>query len=113
MKLTNEDQKRILLVFFLWLLLLMVVYLILHNLYAFAALPTPPLLYFLPAFIYILASVLLGLWGLFHLRVSFVGRLIILILSVVLLFLGITFIIQGLLRFHLVLDPIMLFDKYI
>jgi hypothetical protein len=101
MKLANENQKRIVFVLFFWLLLLMVVYLILHNLYAFAALPTPPLLYFLPAFIYILASLLLGLWGLFYLRASFVGRLIMLIFSAVLLFLGITFIIQGLLRFHL------------
>ena len=101
MKWTNEDQKRILLVLFLWLLLLMVVYLILHNLYAFAALPTPPLLYFLPAFIYILAGLLLGLWSLLYLRASFISILIAIIFSAALLFLGITFIVQGLLRFHL------------
>ena len=101
MKWTDEDQKRILLVLFLWLLLLMIVYLVLHNFYAFAALPTPPLLYFLPAFIYILAGLLLGLWGLLHLRTSFIGICIVLILSGLLLFLGIAFIIQGLLRFHL------------
>ena len=78
----------------------MAVYLILHNVYAFAALPTPPLLYLLPAFIYILAGLLLGLWSLFHLPASFISRLIVLIFSAALLFLGITFIIQGLLRFH-------------
>ncbi|MBA2679351.1 MAG: hypothetical protein H0U76_13255 [Ktedonobacteraceae bacterium] len=100
MKWTDEDQKRILLVLFLWLLLLMVVYLVLHNLYAFAALPTPPLLYFLPAFIYLLAGLLLGLWGLSYLRRSFIGMCTVLILSAVLLSLGVVFIVQGLVHFR-------------
>ena len=85
------------LVLFLWLLILMVAYLLLHNYYAIAALPTPPLLYFLPAFIYTLAGCLMGAWGLLHLRAVPIGLLVVLAVSIVLLTLGVIFGIQGLL----------------
>ena len=85
------------LVLFLWLLILMVAYLLLHNFYAIAALPTPPLLYFLPAFIYILAGCLIGAWGLLYLRAISIGLLVVLATSIVLLILGVIFGVQGLL----------------
>ena len=97
MKYTNEGQKRVMLVLFLWLLILMVAYLLLHNFYAITALPTPPLLYFLPAFIYMLAGCLIGSWGWLNLRTLPISLFVVLVVSIVLLALGIIFGVQGLL----------------
>ena len=100
MKYTNEVWRRVLLVLCLWLLILMIAYLLLHNFYAFTALPTPPLLYFLPAFIYILAGSLTGLWSLLHIRTPSISLLAVLALGIVLLGLGVIFSVQGLQHLH-------------
>jgi phosphatidylserine synthase len=92
---TGEPQKQFMLALCVWLCILMVGYTLLHMLYTIVSFPTPPILYFLPAFIYIVGGLLLVRWCVKTLRKStrpvFSGALIVLVVSLALLLLGAVF----------------------
>jgi hypothetical protein len=91
----DEPQKEFTLAVCLWLGILIGGYTLLHMLYTFVSFPTPPLLYFLPAAIYIIGGLLMARWCIKTLRantrLAFTGIFIVLSVSVALLILGAIF----------------------
>ncbi len=92
---TDEPQKEFTLAICLWLGILIGGYTVLHVLYSLFSFPTPPILYFLPAAIYIIGGLLMAGWCVKTLRMNtrqkFTGAFIMLGVSVALLILGAIF----------------------
>jgi hypothetical protein len=92
---TDEPQKEFTLALCLWLGILSAGYTLLHMLYSFFSFPTPPILYFLPAAIYIIGGLLMAGWCIKTLRTNtrpkFTGAFVMLAVSLALLTLGAIF----------------------
>jgi hypothetical protein len=91
----DEPQKEFTLAVCLWLGILIGGYTLLHMLYTIFSFPTPPLLYFLPAAIYIIGGLLMARWCIKTLRANtrpkFTGAFIMLAVSFALLIMGAIF----------------------
>ncbi len=91
----DEPQQEFTFAVCLWLGILIGGYTLLHMLYTFFSFPTPPILYFLPAAIYIFGGLLMARWCMRTLRANtrqaFAGAFIMLGVSIALLILGAIF----------------------
>ena len=90
---TDEPQRESTFALCLWLGILIAGYTLLHMLYTLVSFPTPPILYFLPAAIYIISGLLMAAWCIKTLRTrpALVGAFLMLGVSIALLLLGAIF----------------------